>query len=701
MTSAQRRYREGLAHLAAREFAEATVALEEATRLEPGQPAAWLALGLARRELDQPEGALAAFARARSLDPALPQVNGQMGLVLQALGRLPEAVERLAEEARRFPGVARNHNNLAMSLVASGQEAPAQEAFVRAIRVDGDYLPAHANLAALFQRRGDLGAAEAALRQVIRLAPGDAAAHARLGQILTTTWRVQEAEPVLRKAVSLAPEDPSAARTLAWALRNLNRPEEAKAVARATLGRHPDDLQANVVERLALPVVYAGEEELARARRDYSRGLDELVARGPRFAASPGQVLSLAWDNFYLAYQGQDDRALQEKYAAFISGLGRLASPRHYEPRARREAGAGQRVRVGLLSSFFRDCTIGKYFGSWAADLDRARFDVFAYYTGHVTDDFSATLAKSVEHYRRILDRVERVADAVLSDRLDVLVFPDVGMNSASYILAGMRLAPVQCAGWGHPVTTGQDGIDFFLTCGAMEPEGAESHYTERLVRLPGIGTRYARPGPASAKSRGELGLPGAGALFLCPQSLFKIHPDNDALFARILAAEPGSRLVFFRDHDDPLTGHFRRRLFGILAGAGVDGEARTVFLGRLDHADFLRVNACCDAMLDTLHWSGGNTTLDALAAALPVVTLPGEFMRGRQSMGMLRLLGLDELVARDVDDYVRIAVRLGRDAAWRDAVSMRIAQRSAALFDRREPVEALGAFLESVACGA
>jgi predicted O-linked N-acetylglucosamine transferase (SPINDLY family) len=105
--------------------------------------------------------------------------------------------------------------------------------------------------------------------------------------------------------------------------------------------------------------------------------------------------------------------------------------------------------------------------------------------------------------------------------------------------------------------------------------------------------------------------------------------------------------------------------------------------------------------MLDTLHWSGGNTSLDALAAALPVVTLPGAFMRGRQSLGMLRLLGVDDLVARDSDDYVRIAVRLGRDAAWRSAVAARIEQRSAALFDRREPVEALEAFLEAAASGA
>ena len=67
----------------------------------------------------------------------------------------------------------------------------------------------------------------------------------------------------------------------------------------------------------------------------------------------------------------------------------------------------------------------------------------------------------------------------------------------------------------------------------------------------------------------------------------------------------------------------------------------------------------CATSMVDTLHWSGGNTSLDALACALPIVTLPGRFMRGRQSAGMLRLMGIDELVARDADDYVRIVARL------------------------------------------
>ena len=677
-----------------REFAKAAEHFTDAVRLDPGQPAAWLALGLARRELGDAQEALAALARARDLHAGMSQVNGQMGLVLQALGRLPEAIERLGEEAARFPQVARNHNNLGIALASAGHEAQAQEAFLQAVRLERDYVHAHANLAALFQRRGDLAAAEAAWRQVIRLAPGDGAAHARLGHILTTTWRMADAEPVLRRAMELVPDDLAPARTLAWVLRHLNRPQEARVVAQSVLARDPDDLQASVVDALALPAVYESLAALEASRKAYSRGLDGLVARAARFAADPAQVLSLAWENFHLAYQGGDDRALQEKYAAFIAGLGRLASPRHYEPRPSRVLAEGERLRVGFLSSFFRDCTAGKYFRSWAANLDPTRFEVFVYYTGHVKDDFSVELGNAVEHYRRIIDAPARVADIVLADGLDVLVFPEIGMDTASYVLAGMRLAPVQCAGWGHPVTTGQAAIDYFLTCTEMEPEGAEGQYTEKLYRLPGIGTCYARPGAASAKSRRDLGLPESASLFLCPQSLFKIHPDNDDLFARVLAANPLACLVFFRDHDEPLTGHFRERLFREFTRRGVDGPSRTVFLPRLEHADYLRVNALCDAMLDTLHWSGGNTSLDAFAAGLPLVTLPGRFMRGRQSLAMLRLAGLPELVAKDEDDYLRIAGRLATDRTWRERIAERVLQGCGRIFDDPAPIAELESFL-------
>ena len=122
--------------------------------------------------------------------------------------------------------------------------------------------------------------------------------------------------------------------------------------------------------------------------------------------------------------------------------------------------------------------------------------------------------------------------------------------------------------------------------------------------------------------------------------------------------------------------------------------------LPQCGHDDYLRINAVCDAMLDTLRWSGGNTSLDALAAGLPIVTLPGRFMRGRQSAGMLGLAGLDELVARDEDDFVRIAARLGADPGFRMGLSVRTREAATKLFDDPAPARAFADALERIVRG-
>ena len=116
-----------------------------------------------------------------------------------------------------------------------------------------------------------------------------------------------------------------------------------------------------------------------------------------------------------------------------------------------------------------------------------------------------------------------------------------------------------------------------------------------------------------------------------------------------------------------------------------------------MSHGAYLRLNQLCDVMLDTVHWSGGNTSLDALAGGLPVITLPGELMRGRQSMGMLRMLDVPELVATDADDYVCRAVEVAREPERRAAISRTILGNLDRLFDRDEPLRAFNDFLAGV----
>jgi CRISPR-associated protein Csy1 len=249
-------------------------------------------------------------------------------------------------------------------------------------------------------------------------------------------------------------------------------------------------------------------------------------------------------------------------------------------------------------------------------------------------------------------------------------------------------------------VTTGGAATDHYLTCAAMEPEDARAHYSENLVGLPGLGVGYAMPETPPAFEREKLRLPTDRRLYICPQSLFKIHPAMDALFARLLAADPEGVIVFFQATARGVTDRFAARLQRSLAAHGVAPGAQLKFLPRMNSTAFRRALAAVDLVIDTTHWSGGNTSLDAIAAGVPVVTLPGHFMRARQSDAMLRMIGLAELVADSPDDYVARAVAIASDAPRNRALRARIAERRGAIFDRPEPVAAFAETLLALGAG-
>ena len=270
---------------------------------------------------------------------------------------------------------------------------------------------------------------------------------------------------------------------------------------------------------------------------------------------------------------------------------------------------AGRRIRIGFISAFLYECTVGQYFTRWLTDLDRERYEVCFYPLRANLDKVTAAIAARADRMRPLVGGdawPSKIAPAIRSEKLDILVYPELGMDKVTFTLASMRLAPRQYSAWGHPVTTGHATIEGFFSCAAMEPLGASAHYTEALHCLPGIGTRFARPPLPKPVERASLGLPTNATLLLCPQSLFKIHPDNDALFARVLAANRDAILVLFSGRHPAVTDLFMRRLSVTLEQHGIAIRERTRVLPHLTHEGYLSANLACDAMLDTVRWSGG-----------------------------------------------------------------------------------------------
>jgi predicted O-linked N-acetylglucosamine transferase (SPINDLY family) len=376
-----------------------------------------------------------------------------------------------------------------------------------------------------------------------------------------------------------------------------------------------------------------------------------------------------------------DDRALQEKMAALY--LKACPSLAWQAPGLGERADHDGRLRVGIVSRYLYSHTIGKLMRGFVEELDRERFEVVVIDAGAPRDDMAAAIAAAADRSIRIPRRLGEARQRIADLALDLLFYPDIGMDSFTAFLAFSRLAPAQLTTWGHPVTTGLPSIDWFVSAEGLEPDGAETLYTERLALLTRLPTCY-RPLDASdvpsdpAECRRQLGLDPDATLYVCPQSLFKLHPDNDAVIGEILRRDPRGVLILLQGQSAYWTAAVVERF----SRAFPDVVDRVQFLGRLTLPGFLTLLRVADVVLDPLHWTGGNSTYEAFALGVPVVTWAGAFMRGRVTTVASRQIGVTDLIAPDPETYVDLAVRLAHDRAWRAELEKRLRAGHPRLFD-------------------
>ena len=337
------------------------------------------------------------------------------------------------------------------------------------------------------------------------------------------------------------------------------------------------------------------------------------------------------------------------------------------------------RLRIGFLSANLRTHTIGRLFGGLIGGLDPARFETILFRRPQQADELSRAIDASVARVVPLSTQLDEAQREIAACELDVMFYPDIGMDMATFSLAFARLAPVQCVSWGHPLTTGIPSIDYFLSWAGAEPADADRHYSERLIRLRSFPTCYRQPQFDPTRVRREhFGLPPDRRLYLCLQTLFKFHPAFDAALGAILRGDPKGIVVLIegqrRRWRQLLVERFRRSF--------PDVADRIRFVTPLGNEDYLAMTALGDVILDPPFFGGGNTTLEALAAGRPVVTLPGPYLRSRLTHGFLRQIGATQGVARDITEYSRLALEAAGSARGPGGLP---APASAPLFGQRD----------------
>ncbi|MEG3436777.1 tetratricopeptide repeat protein [Pannus brasiliensis CCIBt3594] len=489
-----------------------------------------------------------------------------------------------------------------------------------------------------------------------------------------------------------------------WLLQNLRPIAEAISATKFALQLIPDSLAFRLELMRLMPIVYEKTEDIEYYRSKYERELQKAIdtlcleTREQREEALQG----VSWrTNFYLQYQARNDLELQNKYGNLVYQITTATLPDRARKLAMPEPDNGK-IRVGYISAHLRRHTVAKLFRGWLAYRDRQQFEVYSY-----SIDINGTIDDSTREYWHLSDRfysfdqsqtIDTISRQIISDRLHILVYLDIGMDARTTPLAGLRLAPVQCVTWGHPITSGLPTIDYFLSSELMEPEDGDSHYREKLIRLPNLSIAYPKPNlPETQKTRSEMGLKEGSIVYLNCQTLFKYLPQNDDIFPRIARKVPRSQFVFIAHQSDFVTRCFEERLIKAFDSFGLNWHEYGTIVPKLDQSNYFFLNLLSDIYLDNLSWSGGNTTLEAIACHLPVVTCPGEFMRGRHSAAILRMLGIPETIARDKEQYIEIAVRLGLDPEWRQEIKNKTRQNEDRVFDDRTGITELENFYRSV----
>jgi predicted O-linked N-acetylglucosamine transferase (SPINDLY family) len=710
----------GVVHASRGDWTAAHNCFKQAADLDPYNAELRNNLGTCLIALSKPQEAIAHFLDAIRIQPDSYVAHWNAARTLHHLGRLDEAVSVCREALRLRPDAVEVHNLLSHVFRAQGRTDDEIASLQETLRLTPNLAdPAvHIRLGSIQHGRGDLAGALASFQNAARIEPGRADVYRWQGWILHGMGRAQESLAAYRKTVELDPTDKSALNDLAILLQELGHYRESEQTFKRAFESDPDlaVTHSNLAYLLAdqgrgdeanyhyrealrlepssrlrllaetrLPPIYESEDHIRACRERLAANLHRLLEE--KAFIDPAQEVMATL--FYTAYHGLNDRDLMES----LGRLGRSSWPAPVKPAALTHG----KIQIGFLSRNFRNHTIGKLMAGAIEHLDRSVFDVVVLSIGYHDDPVGRRIRQCATRYIQVPTTLSAALQTVARQGLDILFYPDIGMDAFTYSLAFSRLAPVQVTTWGHPVTPGLTTIDYFISSEDLDTKDAQDHYTEKLVRLPTLSIFYKRPLPPSPlKNRNYFGLPENAHLYACPQTLFKLHPDFDELLAHILRADREGIVVLIEGRYP----HWRELVEKRFRKTIPDVTDRVRWVGRQSYEDYLNLLLISDVLLDPTHFVGGNSSYEGLGLGTPIVTLPSKFLKGRITYALYKKMNMMDCVAASREEYVRLAIELGTDRARREAIRAKIDEASGVLFEDFQAVRELGHFLESVARG-
>ena len=316
------------------------------------------------------------------------------------------------------------------------------------------------------------------------------------------------------------------------------------------------------------------------------------------------------------------------------------------------------KIRIGFLSEFFTNHTIGKLYRGIIFKLDPKKFDIFIFHSKHTVKS---------SFYKRFLEReilsnlvnitlpnnFDEKIQSINRKNLDIAFFPDIGMSTEFYYLSFIKFAKIQITSWGHPVTTGNNSIDYFLSSKLLETQEAQKNYSENLLLSNYLPMYFYKPVINKKLNKDELIKKN---IYFCSQTLIKIHPHFDNIIKKILDEDKKAKILFIKDKNEILS----KKLFERLKRAIPFKTDQITFLDQLSPENYINKCGTSSVLLDPLYFGSGNSFHESMFYGTPTVTLPTENLKSRIVLGAYKQMQIsDSPTVKNIDEYVDKAVKI------------------------------------------
>lgn len=415
----------------------------------------------------------------------------------------------------------------------------------------------------------------------------------------------------------------------------------------------------NCFQLINIPPIYKDQEEIENVRNKIKKITNQLIEKESQITNSElkqeniGQKVAFKLNQFYLAYQQKNDKCLNEKTVLILRKL--LGEQKINKSKINIKK---EKKKIAIISTFQFHPKL--FIFDQIVEIDQSRYEIEILIFNNKKFEISDHKYKT-KHYTLNAETYDEIINKIKNEDFDIVFFPDIGMSIISKILSTQKLGRLTITSWLHPITSGSDSVNVFLSGSLMEKKNSEVHYTEKLVLLPGIGLKIEPKDylvnrlnySIEKKERKNFKI-------ACIQTPYKYHPRMDKIFIKLAKAIPNAEFIFIKLQQE-LDTKLIDRIKQNFEKNNLKTE-RIKQVERMEKKNYSIFLQNMDIAIDSIGWSGGNTTLDLIGASVPVMTIEGSQMRANHTAGIYKMIGMNDLIFNDDDSLVQAVMTLSNN---------------------------------------